>query len=155
MGVRLAKRGCVIAASLAFTLVLGACGPPPPSSPAADDLVARHAALRSERGLPVETRDQYATDNAQFHADRLAARATNCSSLWHSPELGSWYTGRWAAENVACVTGCPADAAVPFWLWAHSPGHFANLVNPSYGVIGVGVSCSGSVQMFVAQYASP
>jgi uncharacterized protein YkwD len=139
---------------MVLALVLAGCADAPPSSPTAGDLFARHTNLRAERGLPRAWNDTWATDHAQFHADRLAQGATNCSNLWHSPELGAWYTNRWAGENLACVPGCPSDGARAFNLWLGSPGHYQNIVNPHFEFIGIGVACSGSVEIVVAQYAS-
>jgi len=151
----------MLAMAVAAVVVFAACDPappPPPSplSPAASDLVARHNSYRSTAGEQTLVVDGGATANAQFHADRLAAGATSCTnSLWHSGEMGAWYGGYAYGENVACVSGCPNDAAIVWNLWMGSPGHEANVTNPAYGVIGVGVSCNGAVEMVVAHYRSP
>ena len=99
--------------------------------------------------------DGYLEGNAQLHADRLAARAANCRNLWHSGEMDEWYAGYWAAENVACVRGCPDNAGSAFELWRASPWHNAKMLDPVYTRIGVGVTCNGTVQMIVAHYRSP
>jgi uncharacterized protein YkwD len=136
-------------------LALAACGPAPgPASSAASDVRARTDYLRLINGRNRLAFDGYLEGNAQLHADRLANGARNCNNLWHSGEMNAWYGG-WAwGENVACVPGCPGDAALVIHLWMHSPGHNANLQNPAWNVTGVGVTCNGSVQMIVAHYRS-
>jgi len=98
--------------------------------------------------------DSYLEGNAQLHADRLAAGASDCSNLWHSTELSVWYEGSWAGENVGCDGGCPADAARVLSMWSASPSHNAAMLDPIYALTGVGVTCNGSVEMIVAHYRS-
>lgn len=146
-------------------IVFAACdpAPPPPPPPNAaqaaaavkSDMVARHNYVRAINGRGGLSSNATLANYAQFHADRLAAGATSCSNLWHSGEAYSWYGGYAWGENVACVAGCPADAGGPFNMWLNSPGHAANVLNPAFGLIGVGVACNGSVQMVVAHYRSP
>lgn len=116
-------------------------------------MVARHDYVRSLEGLPGLIVDGAMQANAQHHADRLAAGSNGCGNLWHSPELAAWYGGSAAAENLACVGGCPADAGVAFDLWLASPAHAANIYGP-FARIGVATACNGSVQMVVAHYRS-
>jgi uncharacterized protein YkwD len=134
-------------------LALAACGPAPgPASAAASDVRARTDFIRGLNGRGPLTFDGYLEGNAQLHADRLADGATSCNDLWHSGEMGVWYSGTAWGENIACVPGCPADGAAPIDLWLDSPGHNANLLNPAWNVTGVGVTCNGTVQMVVAHY---
>jgi uncharacterized protein YkwD len=150
-------RGLCVAALLALATVIGAaCGPAPgPASSAANDLRARTDYYRGLNGRAALEFDTYLEGNAQLHADRLAAGATDCNNMWHSGEMNDWYGGYAWAENVACVWGCPADAASVFDIWLASPWHNANMLSPAYARTGVGVTCSGSVQMIVAHYRSP
>jgi uncharacterized protein YkwD len=39
-------------------------------------------------------------------------------------------------------------------MWLASPTHAANIYKAQFGLIGVGVTCNGSVQMIVAHYRS-
>jgi uncharacterized protein YkwD len=153
-----ARRITVVVGLLLGALVLAACTPaaPPPMSPAVADMVERHNYLRGLNGLAGLAVDGGAQANAQFHADRLASRPGSCAQapLWHSGELGSWYPGTTAGENVACVPGCPNDANQAFDMWLASPGHSANIFRPAFGAIGVGIACNGTVQFVVAQYHS-
>jgi uncharacterized protein YkwD len=150
----------VSVALLAFAFV-AACGPSvapaPPigSTPQADDVVARTNYLRLLGGTGQMTVDGNMQAHAQAHAARLAAGSSTCvNSLWHSPELGLWYPNQGAAENVACVPGCPKDGAQVIDLWMGSPSHRANMLNPAYSYTGTAASCNGSVMFVVGQYRS-
>jgi uncharacterized protein YkwD len=148
----------LLVATMAIGLVLPmvACGPAPgPASAAASDLRARTDSYRAANGRSPLTLDGYLEGNAQLHADRLAAGATDCSNLWHSTELSAWYAGSWAAENVGCDGGCPADAARVFSMWRASPSHNPIMSDATYGLTGVGVTCNGTVEIVVAHYRSP
>jgi uncharacterized protein YkwD len=137
-------------------LVVAACGPVPgPASAAAEDIRAGQNYLRALNGRGPLNFDSYLEGNAQLHADRLANGATNCANLWHSGEMDSWYGGYVWGENVACVPGCPDKGTLVLDLWWRSPGHQANILNPAFGLQGVGVTCNGSVEMVVAHYRSP
>ena len=145
----------IVLASLALLglLVLAACGP---ASPAEQNMVDRHNYVRNLSGIGPLNWDPAAEIRAEVHANRLAAGVTSCgsSSLWHSPELASWYAGMSAGENAACVPGCPSDGKTAFEMWLNSPGHRANIYRAGYHFIGVAAVCNGSVQMVVAQYHS-
>jgi uncharacterized protein YkwD len=119
------------------------------------DLAAHHNYLRALAGRGPLRLDGWIQVFAQYHADRLAAGATTCGNLWHSPELATWYAGYAAGENIACLPGCPTDGRRAFELWVHSPPHAANVFHPDYGVLGVGATCNGRVQMVVAHYRTP
>jgi uncharacterized protein YkwD len=152
------RRIVLTAAALFAFVFVAACGPdapPPPSSPAAADSVARHNDVRAINGIGGLTVDGAMQANAQYHADRLASGASSCgATLWHSGELATWYAGFSAGENIACVPGCPDNAEAAFTMWLASAPHAANVTNPGYTRIGVATSCNGSVQMVVAQYRS-
>ena len=144
------------AAAIAATLVLAACGPAPgPAASAGSDLRARTDYLRLLNGRSRLAFDGYLEGNAQLHADRLAAGATNCKNLWHSGEMRAWYGNFFAGENIACVFGCPADAATVVAMWLGSPGHNYLMLHRAFALTGVGVTCNGHVQMVVAHYRSP
>jgi uncharacterized protein YkwD len=149
-------RWLVATAAIPLVLLMAACGPAPgPASSAASDLRARTDSYREAHGRAPLTFDSYLEGNAQLHAERLAAGATDCSNLWHSTEMSTWYRGRWAGENVGCVGGCPADAATISSLWRASPSHNATMLEPLYALTGVGVTCNGTVEIVVAHYGSP
>ena len=143
-------------AAIGVVSALVGCGPAPgAASSAASDLRARTNSYREANGRSPLAFDSYVEGNAQLHADRLAAGATDCSNLWHSTELSTWYAGSWAAENVGCDGGCPANAARVFAMWRASPTHNPLMLDPVYGLTGVGVTCNGTVEIVVAHYRSP
>lgn len=155
------RRIILLALATSALVLVAACGPaappppPPPSSPAAADVVDRINELRSTNGLGALDVDGSMQANAQLHADRLAAGATTCTGLlWHSPELGSWYAGSAAYENLACVSGCPSDGGFAIDLWWNSSVHRDNLMQADVHRIGVATQCSGSVEVMVAQLRS-
>ena len=150
-------RALIAAATIAVcALIAAACGPVPgPASAAAVDIRFGQNYLRALYGRGPLNFSQYLEDNAQLHADRLANGASNCGNLWHSGEMNSWYGGYAWGENVACVPGCPDRGSQVLDLWWNSPGHQANILNGSFGLQGVGVTCNGRVEMVVAHYRSP
>jgi uncharacterized protein YkwD len=150
-------RAMIAAATIAVAAVfVAACGPVPgPASAAAVDIRFGQNYLRALYGRGPLNFSQYLEDNAQLHADRLANGASNCAGLWHSGEMNSWYGGYAWGENVACVPGCPDRGGQVLDLWWNSPGHQANVLNPAFGLQGVGVTCNGRVEMVVAHYRSP
>jgi uncharacterized protein YkwD len=149
----------VIAAAtiMVAAFVAAACtGPVPgPASAAAVDIRAGQNYLRTLYGRGQLNFNSYLEANAQLHADRLANGASNCANLWHSGEMNSWYGGYAWAENVACVPGCPDNGRQVLDLWWNSSGHRGNILNGTFGLQGVGVTCNGSVEMVVAHYRSP
>src|SRR4029078_5445486 len=103
-------------------LALAARGPAPgPAWSVASDVRARTDYLRLINGRGTLAFDGYLEGNAQLHADRLPNGVSNCNNLWHSGEMGAWYGGSTWGENIACVPGCPGDAALAISLWVHSP----------------------------------
>ena len=153
---RKAMRGLVAAATIGVVaVVLAACGPAPgPASSAASDLRAKTDYHRVTNGRVPLAFDAYLEGNAQLHADRLAAGATNCNGMWHSLEMNAWYGGYASGENIACVAGCPSHATTTFYLWRGDPSHNAIMLDSAYAVTGVGVTCNGTAQMIVAHYRS-
>ena len=136
--------------------LVAACAPPPsPSlSVVENDVYAKHFVLRAAQHLPELVLDDSMSARAQAWADGLAKPGNDCGALQHS-NIQATYAGFSAAENIACVSGCPDNATVPWNMWLNSPGHYTNIVNPAYERIGIGVTCNGAVEMFVVQFRSP
>jgi uncharacterized protein YkwD len=148
----------IAAATIAMAVLVGAActGPAPgPASAAAVDIRFGQNYLRGMYGRGPLNFDSYLEANAQVHANRLADGATSCGNLWHSGEMAQWYGGYAWGENVACVPGCPDKGTQVLDLWWNSPGHQANVLNPAFGLQGIGVTCNGRVEMVVAHYRSP
>jgi uncharacterized protein YkwD len=90
---------------------------------------------------------------AQLQADRMAA----CGCLYHSPsgEFGWWLNRGWRSlgENVGATTGQGIFALFGVHLaFIASPGHRANMLNPSHDAIGVAVRSSPDGRMWIAQF---
>ena len=134
-------------------LLVAACTPPPaPSlSPVENDVFAKHFVYRASHSLPELQLDDGVSANAQKQADLLAAPGNDCSKLAHS-NIAVTYPNQTAAENIACVSGCPANADVVWGLWLASPGHLTNIQNPAYNRIGIGITCNAGVEMYVVQF---
>jgi uncharacterized protein YkwD len=143
-----------------------ATDPPPPPPPCVDaggtgslvgDLLNSHRSIRCQNGLGDVALDGSMNDHAQFHAQRLMG-AGACNNLFHSTELSAWYSGAGAwGENLACIDwsgGCWGDAAKVMDMWMASPEHRANILNPSYHWMGIGVACDGRRTYFVTQFRS-
>jgi hypothetical protein len=110
-----------------------------PAEPAAatpEDEAAFVAALNDVRianGLPPFTVDPELADLARAHAQEMA----DAGDIFHANPISAGYTGEWAklGENV----GVGANVEVLMDAFVASPGHFANIVDPAFTHVGVGV----------------
>jgi len=60
---------------------------------------------------------------------------------------------RWAVgENLAWGTGHLATPASIVQAWMRSPGHRANILNPSYREIGIGVAAQGPKTLYTTDF---
>lgn len=110
-----------------------------PSPAAAEaDFVARINGLRAARGLGALAVDGELTGAARSWAGVMAGEGR----IFHASDLSSGVSTRWAklGENV----GVGGDVASLFQAFVDSPSHYANLVDPSYSRVGVGVVVSGN-----------
>jgi len=109
------------------------------------DFVARINALRTSQGLVPLTVDLHLTDIARNWSAKMAGDG----AISHNPDLAAQVGGnewRTLGENVG--VGSSVD-----WLenaFENSPHHYANLVDPDYRWIGVGVVDSGG-QIWVTE----
>jgi uncharacterized protein YkwD len=151
-----ARRGALIAIAISLAVLGAACVPRPSGAPSGGgpigDIISRHNSARANAGLPQFAVDGGMSGNAQAHANRLASGAGGSCNMWHSSELGSWYSGHAAAENIACVGPCPGDGAQMMNMWLNSPEHRANLLNGGYRYIGVGAACNGRAMFAVVHF---
>ncbi len=129
-------------ASTASTTRLAAVALPEPSVSAVD-FVARINSLRSSRGLPVLTVDLELTARANSWASTMAAQGR----IFHSSSLSAGISSNWAklGENV----GVGSEIGPLFQAFVDSPTHLANLVDPAYTRVGVGVVNAGG-RMYTA-----
>ena len=90
-------------------------------------------------------------DCVQRYAVRQAARMARQDRMFHQ-DLGPVMRDcglRMAGENVAY--GYPTGRSVVNAGWMHSEGHRANILNPSYRLLGVGARRSDEGRWYAAQ----
>lgn len=109
---------------------------PDPVSASADDEAAFVTALnqvRANNGLPPFTVNAELSNLARGHAQVMA----DAGEIFHASPISAGYTGPWSklGENV----GVGANVDVLVDAFVASSGHFANIVDPSFTQIGVGV----------------
>ncbi len=133
-----ARRTVMLGMTVALGVAGGVVAMPAVAHAAASEPGAVIAELanqaRSENGVdPVLYSDQL-QEVAQAWADQLAARAT----LEHNPEVANQIPPQWLdlGENVA--SGTSVSPAGMHEMWMGSEGHYQNIVNPDFTVMGVG-----------------
>jgi uncharacterized protein YkwD len=123
--------------------------PPPPPAPvvasgAADELVSLVNGLRASLGLPA-----YAVDpELGARATEWAASMAATGRMSHQADLSTGLTAPWVrlGENV----GLGPDIGTIHGALVASAGHYANLTDPGFSAIGVGVVEAGGV-LYVAE----
>ena len=110
---------------------------------AANDFVARINELRASRGLGTLSVDGELT----AQANQWAATMANAGRIFHASDLSVGITANWSklGENV----GVGGDTSSLFQAFVNSPTHYANLVDPAYSRVGVGVVHAGG-RMYTA-----
>src|SRR5258708_8573702 len=106
---------------------------------------------RQKAGVPAVQWDDHLAEAARFHAKAMADHQELSHQLNNEPYLllriaatGARFTV--AAENIASV-GFAQDAHLG---WMLSPGHLANILNPVYTHIGIGIVKRGN-QLYIAE----
>ena len=121
------------------------------SSPAAADtvadeqgFVARINQLRSSKGLGSLSVDGELTAIGR----QWAAQMSSAGAISHNPNFSKQVQADWAklGENVG--VGNTVDSLMTAFI--NSPGHFANLVDPAFTHIGVGVVRGGDGRMYTS-----
>lgn len=140
---------------------------PPAAEPAAqagalDPLLAEVVALtnqeRARAGLPPLTIDAKLNEAAQNHSNDMARRGvlTHYGPNGESPGdriSAAGYDFRMWAENAAMGF---RSAATVMNGWMNSPGHRANILNPSVTEVGVGIAYTSSGSPYWTQvFAAP
>lgn len=97
------------------------------------DFVAALNVVRADAGLPPFTVNVELADLARDHAQEMA----DAGEIFHANPISAGYTGPWSkiGENV----GVGADVTVLVDAFVASPGHYANVIDPAFTEIGVGV----------------
>jgi len=153
-----ARRAALLVTAVAVVALGAGCRPRPVSGRevgggggVATDIARRHDAARAAAGMAGLVVDGAMNANAQLHADRMARGGGGCN-IWHSNELGAWYAGHSAAENVSCIAPCPGDGGQAMSMWLASPEHRVNVLDPAFHRIGVGVTCNGREMLAVVHF---
>jgi uncharacterized protein YkwD len=107
------------------------------------DFVARINQLRASKGLTTLSVDGELT----AQANQWAATMANAGRIFHASDLSVGISANWSklGENV----GVGGDTASLFQAFVNSPTHYANLVDPVYSRVGVGVVIAGG-RMYTA-----
>ena len=89
--------------------------------------------VRAGIGLPAFTLNAQLSDLARDHAEVMA----DAGEIFHASPISAGYVGPWSkiGENV----GVGANVSVLVDAFVASPGHYANIVDPSFTEIGIGV----------------
>ena len=122
-------------------------------------LISLHNSARNSDGLASMAENPNLDAGAQFEANQLMYTSGGGCDLVHTTpgQMTRWYGSTWA-ENIACAPNSPKWACAPMsefhTLFMGSPPHRANLMNGSYGHVGVGIACGGSFT-FVAVHFAP
>lgn len=103
------------------------------------DFVGRINALRTSKGLNALVVDPQLTALARSWAQTMAAEGR----IFHASSLSSGVSANWTklGENV----GTGGEIGSLFQAFVDSPSHYANLVDPKFTHLGVGVVVSGNV----------
>ena len=134
----------VLAIVVVAIFALVACNPQ-----AEDQDFAMLNSLRARSGVPALGRSAELNAKARAQADRMAERGR----IYHSSNLAAGVSPGWRVigENVA-VAGSIEQAQTAL---EQSAGHLANMVNPQFTEVGVGVTVSRGrvyvVQVFVGR----
>lgn len=115
---------------------------------------------RAKAGAPALRLDPKLVDAARGHSQRMAQRKTLTHRLDGEPDLSERVAAtslrfNAVAENVSSAQA--SDESTPAEV-AHrglmdSPGHRANILNPDYNSIGIGVARAGSVYYTTEDFA--
>jgi hypothetical protein len=134
----------LVIAVLAVVLSLGAATLPAHGDAVGDEFVAKINALRVSKGLGALHADSALTSFAQSWSDHMAAAGTlsHNPALVHSP--GEWTK---AGENVGVGSGVDTI----FAALVASPRHYQNMVDPSFTLVGIGVTVLGDGTMYTTQ----
>ena len=157
--------GCALAAT-ASAQAPSAGGPTAkPAAPARIEsaLVAEMNRVRVDHGRrplrTVATLQRPARGQSRYLLGRgtLDHDGPDGSPFWKRLIAAGFPRGRSMGENLAMVPACGPDAATrTVQLWLNSPGHRANLLNPSFRWVGAGAASSGdcSATVLTADYGS-
>ncbi len=95
--------------------------------------VASLNSVRAGVGLPALTVNSQLANLSRAHAQVMA----DAGEIFHADPISAGYGGAWSkiGENV----GVGANVSVLVDAFVASPGHYANIVDPSFTEVGIGV----------------
>lgn len=131
------RRAVVLSMTLAVA-ALGGAVLAPAQAHAASEPGVQIAELtnqaRADNGAGALLYSDQLEEVAQSWAEQMAASA----SLQHNPNVADQVPAGWTniGENIAMGTGTPPEGMHEMWMG--STGHFQNIVNPAFTVMGVG-----------------
>jgi uncharacterized protein YkwD len=112
-----------------------------------DEIVRQVNALRRSLNLAPLLPDERLRTGARQHTVEMIRQGyySHISPIaaWSTPSRRACHAGfldPFVAENIGQVAGYSDTATALFTSWKNSPGHYANMVNPAYTRIGVGVA---------------
>ena len=145
----------VVAAALLVGCGSGGGSPLPDGDNSITTMIARHNATRTSEGLPALSENVLLDEIAQDQADYMASIDT----LTHVDALGRHVDGRATAVGYNWVSigeniGYDTSASNLYQAWLGSPGHFDNIVDPSYDDIGVGKVDVGGYEYWCIVFGS-
>lgn len=127
-----------------FLILLSTACESSPTGPAertaADSVLSLTNEARAEAGLAILARSGHLDAVAQAHAEDMARRGY----FSHTTPEGRTFTQRLSAAGVTYRTAGEniagnGSAAGAVTAWLGSSGHRANMLNPSFGQLGVGI----------------
>lgn len=133
-----------LAATVACLALLGAAGAPVAAAEPAleSQFVAGLNSVRSGVGLPALAVDGELTAVARGWADRMAA----AGAISHNPSVGGQVTAPWTTVGENVGTGPALDGIMTAFV--NSPSHYANIVDPRFDFVGVGVTWGTDGRMY-------
>jgi len=127
--------GAICAVLLALVATLTAGGADEASASGSDEaaFVAALNQVRANAGLPALAVNSQLSNLSRGHSQVMA----DAGSIFHADPISAGYSGAWSkiGENV----GVGANVQVLLDAFVASPGHYANIVDPAFTQIGVGV----------------
>lgn len=111
-----------------------------------DQFVARVNSERAARGLPLLSVDSQLRDVARGWAQQMA----DAGGISHNPNLAAQAPARWTrlGENV----GRGSEVESLHQAFVASPAHLANIVDPQWETVGIGVIEQGGYIWVVEQF---
>lgn len=110
-----------------------------------NDFLVQINQLRASRGVPALSVNDDLTNIARTWTDQMIANG----GLSHNPSLAAEAPGGWSklGENV----GVGYDVSSLMQAFINSPAHYANLVDPRYSSVGIGVTVTPDGRVWVTQ----